>query len=218
MLILIIIFTFNNRHFQTMKKINNLEPNSVDFQNDNQLHELDQSEKEYNRMISQHMTYHKMLMDDLMKLSSESGSGPVSASSPMELLQQQMDQANKINVVRGLGTTIGNLNTSNQQLMKSASKFVDDGKENANKVSRLNKFILQRGSKLNKDIQAYDAINAKEQEQEQEGFTNNSKQIPNPTMDAALEVSELMNESQKYALVVFGVFAIFLLYKTVKHL
>ena len=30
---------------------------------------LDQSEKEYNRMISQHMTYHKLLMDDLMKLS-----------------------------------------------------------------------------------------------------------------------------------------------------
>lgn len=218
MLILIIIFTFNNRHFQTMKKINNLEPNSVDFQNDSQLRELDQSEKEYNRMISQHMTYHKMLMDDLIKLSSESGSGQVSASSPMELLQQQMDQANKNNVVRGLGTTIGNLNASNQQLMKSASKFVDDGKENANKVSRLNKFILQRGSKLNKDIQAYDAITAKEQEQEQEGFTNNSNQIPNPTMDAALEVSELMNESQKYALVVFGVFAIFLLYKTVKHL
>ena len=38
------------------------------------------------------------------------------------------------------------------------------------------------------------------------------------TMDAALEVSEIMSESQKYAFFIFGAFAIFLLYKTIKHM
>jgi hypothetical protein len=37
-------------------------------------------------------------------------------------------------------------------------------------------------------------------------------------MDAALEMSKTMSESQKYALFVFGAFAMVLLYKTVKHL
>ena len=37
-------------------------------------------------------------------------------------------------------------------------------------------------------------------------------------MDAALEISEMMNESQKYALVLFGLIALVLLYKTVKYL
>jgi hypothetical protein len=199
-----------------MKKRGNPEPTSVDSNNDNDvLHALDQSEKEYNRMISQHMTYHKMLMDDLIKLSSETGSGSIPASSPRELLQQQLVQANKINVVRGLGTTVGNLNASNQNLLKSASKFVDDGNQNAKTVSRLNNFIRQSGSKLNKNIQEYQAITAGALNTNamNEGFSN-----PNPTLDAALEVSELVNESQKYALIVFGVLAIGLLYKTMKHL
>ena len=212
----------NNRQHLIMKKRGNPEPTSVDSNNDNDvLHALDQSEKEYNRMISQHMTYHKMLMDDLIKLSSETGSGSITASSPSELLQQQLVQANKINVVRGLGTTVGNLNASNQNLLKSASKFVNDGNQNAKTVSRLNNFIRQGGSKLNKNIQEYQAITAGALNTNamNEGFSNpNPNPNPNPTLDAALEVSELVNESQKYALIVFGVLAIGLLYKTMKHL
>ena len=63
---------------------NRMEPESVPSANVNDdMRALDQSEKEYNRMISQHVTYHKLLMDDLMKLSSESGSGSEAAISVM---------------------------------------------------------------------------------------------------------------------------------------
>ena len=62
---------------------------------------LDQSEQEYNRMISQQMTYHKTMMDDLMKLSSESGS------------------ANNINIVSGLGTTVSNMNATYEHLVNA---------------------------------------------------------------------------------------------------
>ena len=152
---------------------------------------LDQSEQEYNRMISQQMTYHKMMMDDLMKLSSESGSG----------------SENNINIVSGLGTTVSNMNATNAQLMNAVSNYADQGKQSATTASKLNAYTKKTASKLNDDIQAYNAL----VNQNQEGFAN-------PTMDAALEISEMMNESQKYALVLFGLFAMFLLYKTVKHL
>jgi hypothetical protein len=154
---------------------------------------LDQSEQEYNRMISQQMTYHKMMMDDLIKLSSESGSSG--------------SDANNINVVSGLGTTVSNMNATNAQLMNAVSNYADQGKQSATTASKLNAYTKKTASKLNDDIQAYNSL----VNQHQEGFAN-------PTMDAALEISEMMNESQKYALVLFGLIALVLLYKTVKHL
>ena len=152
---------------------------------------LDQSEQDYNRMISQQMTYHKTMMDDLMKLSSESGS------------------ANNINIVSGLGTTVSNMNATNEQLVNAVSNYADQGKQSATTASKLNAYTKKTVSKLNDDIQAYNSL----MNQNQEGFKN-----ANPTMDAALEISEMMNESQKYALVLFGLIALVLLYKTVKHL
>lgn len=176
---------------------------------------LDQSEKEYNRMLSQHTTYHRMLMDDLMKLSSESGSGS-SGTGPRDLLKQQINQANQANIVSGMGTTIGNLNTSNQGIMKYASKFVSDTDTNAQTVSRLNAFIKQNASKLNTDLNEYQKLAS--QYKVKEGFSTTSKMVTNPTMDAALEVSNITRESQKYALIIFGIFATYTLYKTIKHL
>ena len=163
-------------------------------------HALDQSEREYNRMISRHMTYHKMMMDDLMKLSTMSESG---ASMNPTTLSEQID------VVSGLGTTVSNIDSTNKSILKTAAQFVDQGKQNADTVSKLNAYLKTTGSKLNDDIKAYDKLMKKE------GFSNNSD---TNTMDAALEISQTVSESQKYALVVFGTFALFLLYKTVKHL
>ncbi len=157
---------------------------------------LDESEKEYNRMISQHTTYHRLLMDDLMKLSSESGSGSNS------LIQQQVAQSN---LIRGMGATIGNLNATDQRLMNTASDFTVDTNANAREVSGLNKRILQNTSKFNETIDSYNAL--------REGFTKQS-----PTMDAALEVSNRMKESHKYAFFIFGIVAIYALYKTTKQL
>lgn len=164
-------------------------------ENTNETYALDQSEQEYNRMISQHMTYHRMMMDDLMKLSSESGSGSNPPSQDV------------LNVVSGLGTTVGNIDTSNKRLLQTASKYVDQGKDRTNTVSKLNAYIKANSAKLKDDITAYDALTSKE------GFAN-----ANPTMNAALEMSEIMNESQKYALVIFGSLSVYLLYKIVKHL
>ena len=62
----------------------------------------------------------------------------------------------------------------------------------------------QMGLKLQDNMKTYDATMS-----QKEGFD---------TMDAALEVSEIMSESQKYAFFIFGAFAIFLLYKTIKHM
>ena len=166
--------------------------------------ELDQSEREFNRMISQHMTYHRMMMDDLMKLSSGSESS---------------DQLP--NVVSGLGTTVANIDESNQQLQQSAAKYAEQGKQSAATVSNLNAFMRSNSSKLNNDIKAYTAIAQKE------GFTSNGSNgrngsngsnAPNPTMDAALETSAITRESQKYALVIMGLAAMYLLYKTIKKL
>ena len=161
---------------------------------------LDKSEREYNRMISQHMTYHKMMMDDLMKLSTMSESG---ASMNPAALSEQID------VVSGLGTTVSNIDSSNTSILKTAAQFVDQGKQNAGTVSKLNAYLKTTGSKLNDDIKAYDKLMKKE------GFSNNGN---TDSMDAALEISQTVSESQKYALVILGSFALFLLYKTVKHL
>lgn len=159
-------------------------------ENTHAMRALDQSEQEYNRMISQQMTYHKTLMDDIMKLSSESRS-----------------DINKIDVVAGLGTTINNMNATNERLATSVSTYADQSKQSSDTASKLHAYTKTTTSKLNDDIQAYDSL----VNQNKEGFVN-------PTMDAALEMSEIMNESQKYALVIFGLFAMFLLYKTIKHL
>jgi hypothetical protein len=159
---------------------------------------LDQSEKEYNRMISQHTTYHRMMMDDLMKLSSESGS--MNANANANAMVEQMT------IVAGLGSTVEALDASNQQLMQAAAKYVDQGKQRAITASNLNAYMHQTGLKLQDDMKAYDAAVSNAQK---EGFD---------TMDAALEISEIMSESQKYALFIFGAFAMFLLYKTVKQL
>lgn len=167
--------------------------------------ELDQSEREFNRMISQHTTYHRMMMDDLMKLSSGSESS---------------DHNQLPNVVSGLGTTVANIDESNQQLQQSAAKYAEQGKQSAATVSNLNTFMRSNSSKLNNDIKAYTAIAQKE------GFTSNGSNgsnvsngaYPNPTMDAALETSAIVRESQKYALVILGLAAMYLLYKTIKKL
>ena len=194
-----------------MKHGKHIDPETVLGQSSEDVRALDQSEKEYNRMISQHMMYHKMLMDDLIKLSSESGSGSGSASLalPQQLLQQQANQANQANIVGGLGTTIGNLNSNRDQLMKSASKYAGESSVNAQTVARLNNFIHENADTLVKKL-------ASSSKNTSEGFANPT--TPNPTLDGALEVSEIMRESHKYALVIFGLFATYLLYKTTKNL
>lgn len=107
---------------------------------------LDASEREYNRMISQHTTYHRMMMDDLMKLSTETGSGSGSATfDPMS-------------VVSGLGTTVETLDASNQQLLQSAAKHAEQGKQRAITASNLNAYMTETGVKLQDDMKAYDAI------------------------------------------------------------
>jgi len=163
---------------------------------------LDKSEREYNRMISQHATYHKMMMDDLMKLSTMSESG---ASMNPAALSEQID------VVSGLGTTVSNIDSSNQRILKTATQYVDQGKQHAGTMNNLNAYRKMTGSKLNDDINAYDKLMKKE------GFSNNNNSNTD-SMDAALEISETVSESQKYALVIFGALALVLLYKTVKHL
>ena len=161
-------------------------------ENTSETHLLDASEREYNRMISQHTTYHRMMMDDLMKLSME----PESANAAYD----------PIGIVTGLGTTVTNLDASNKQLLQSAAKRAEQGKQRAITASNLNAYMHETGVKLQDDMKAHDAIMTTAQ---REGFD---------TMDAALEMSETISESQKYALFVFGAFAVFLLYKTIKHL
>lgn len=161
-------------------------------ENTSETRALDASEREYNRMISQHMTYHRMMMDDLMKLSAESGNAAANpAFDPM-------------NVVSGLGTMVQTLDASNQQLLQSAAKHAEQGKQRAATASKLTAYMNETGAKLQHHISAYDDAIA-----QKEGFD---------TMDAALEMSARISESQKYALFIFGAFAMFLLYKTVKHL
>ncbi len=195
---------------------NNSEPSQVQHAppSDDVQTALDQSEKEYNRMISQHMMYHRMLMDDLIKLTTETGSR--SGSLPSQLLQQQMDQAKQANTVQGLGTTIGNMNANRDQLMNSASKIAGKSSVNAQTVARLNQFIQQQGSALVKNLDSFDSLDSLDSTNKTaEGFANPA---PNPTLDGAVEVSAIMRESHKYALIVAGVIAVYLLYKTTKNL
>jgi len=192
---------------------------------DDDMRALDQSEKEYNRMISQHAMYHKLMMDDLITLSSESGSGSGMALEPgpaQQMLQQQMDESNQTNIISGFGTTIGRMNANRDQLMQSASKFAGKSPINSQTVARLNDSIRASGSDILKNIHAattptavptmtVPTMAAPTTAPVAEGF------VPNPTLDGALEVSAVMRESHKYALVIFGIFATFLVYKTIKH-
>jgi hypothetical protein len=161
---------------------------------------LDESEREYNRMISQNMTYHRMMMDDIMRLSAETESSATSTAGT---------SFDAMNAVSGLGTIVQNLDGSNEQLLKSAAKYAEQGIQRATTESKLNAFINEMGTNLQDDIKAYDAIVQKE------GFDNMDRAN---TLNAALGTSQLVRESQKYALFIFGAFAMFALYKTVKHL
>jgi len=192
------------------------EPDAVHpVADDDDMRALDQSEKEYNRMISQHAMYHKLMMDDLITLSSESGSGSGMALEPgpaQQMLQQQMDESNQTNIISGIGTTIGRMNANRDQLMQSASKFAGKSPINSQTVARLNDSIRASGSDILKNIHAATTPTAvPTMAPVAEGF------VPNPTLDGALEVSAVMRESHKYALVIFGIFATFLVYKTMKH-
>jgi hypothetical protein len=162
-------------------------PNST-----NETQVLDQTEKEYDRMISQQMMYHRVMMEDLMKLSTEKGS--------------TIDD--RMNAVAGLGNTMLAIDASNRNLLQSAQGITNQGSQNATTASNLHANIKETSASLANDVSQYAALM---QQMQKEGFSN-------PTMDAALENSAIMSESEKYALVLFGVCAIFLIYKTVKYL
>jgi hypothetical protein len=190
---------------------------------DDDMRALDQSEKEYSRMISQHATYHKMLMDDLITLSSGSGSGSGSGmmlepGPAQQMLQQQMDQSKQTNLINGIGTTIGRMNSNRDQLMQSASKFAGKSPINSQTVARLNDSIRANGSDVLKTIHATTATKAPNATKATKATKATEGFAPNPTLDGALEVSTITRESHKYALVIFGIFASFLVYKTIKHL
>ena len=93
--------------------------------------------------------------------------------------------------------------------MQSAATQVEQGKQRATVASKLNAFINEMGANIQNDMKAYDEIVQKE------GFDTMSA---NDTLDAALGISQTMSESQKYALFVVGAIAMFMLYKTAKHL
>lgn len=256
-------------------------PNST-----NETQVLDQTEKEYDRMISQQMMYHRVMMEDLMKLSSEKGSSfsYTSAGSGMwagepaneytcanavghradlggwciftrendaknecnsdptclgyvsnspdgfQLTKKPVanDVANgifykkiitpvdislgdRMNTVAGLGNTIAAIDVSNRNLLQSAQGIVNKGSQNATTASNLHANIKETRASLASDVAQYAALMKQMQQMQKEGFSN-------PTMDAALENSAIVSESEKYALVLFGVCAIFLFYKTVKYL
>ena len=171
------------------------------------LRALDNSETEYNRMLSRHMTQHRILMDDLMKLSTESGSG--SGSGPRDVLKKQKTEADQAALVKRIGTTMSALNASDQRLMKSAPQFMDETKASDKKTAQLVKSGDQRGAQFIRDIDAYEAlidtINSRE------GFENASR-------DGALEVSQLKRESHKYMFAILGVVALYAFYKTLKQI
>jgi uncharacterized protein YdcH (DUF465 family) len=171
------------------------------------LRALDKSETEYNRMLSRHMTQHRILMDDLMKLSTESGSG--SGSGPRDVLKKQKAEADQAALVKRIGTTMSALNASDQRLMKPAPQFMDETKASDKKTAQLVKSGEQKGAHFIRDIDAYDAlidtINSRE------GFENASR-------DGALEVSQLKRESHKYMFAILGVVALYAFYKTLKQI
>ena len=182
-----------------MKSTMNMEavPNSTD-----ETQYLDLSEKEYNRMISQQMMYHKVMMEDLMKLSTETETGSNLSLQPQDQAQMQ----HQMSVVAGLGNTVETINTSNKQLLELANKKSKQGSLNAQTASMMNTNMDEINANLRNDVMAYAAL-------KQEGFSNN-----NHSMNAALDNSAIVLESQKYALALFGAFSIYLLYKTVKYL
>ena len=171
------------------------------------LRALDKSETEYNRMLSRHMTQHRILMDDLMKLSTESGSG--SGYGPQDVLKKQKAEADQAALVKRVGTTMSALNASEQRLMKSAPQFMDETKASDKKTAQLVKSGEQKGAQFIRDIDAYEAlidtINSRE------GFENASR-------DGALEVSQLKRESHKYMFAILGVVALYAFYKTLKQI
>jgi hypothetical protein len=171
------------------------------------LRALDNSETEYNRMLSRHMTQHRILMDDLMKLSTESGSG--SGSGPRDVLKKQKAEAEQAARVKRIGTTMSALNASDQRLMKSAPQFMDETRASDKKTAQLVKSGDQKGAQFIRDIDAYEAlidtINSRE------GFENASR-------DGALEVSQLKRESHKYMFAILGVVALYAFYKTLKQI
>lgn len=171
------------------------------------LRALDNSETEYNRMLSRHMTQHRILMDDLMKLSTESGSG--SGSGPRDVLKKQKAEADQAALVKRIGTTMSALNASDQRLMKPAPQFMDETKASDKKTAQLVKSGEQKGAQFIRDIDAYEAlidtINSRE------GFENASR-------DGALEVSQLKRESHKYMFAILGVVALYAFYKTLKQI
>ena len=173
-------------------------PNSTD-----ETQYLDLSEKEYNRMVSQQMMYHKVMMEDLMKLSTETETGSSNS------LQTQDQMLRQMSLVAGLGNTVETMNASNTQLLDSANKKSKQGSVNAQTASMLSANMNEINAKLHNDVTAYDAL-------QKEGFSNNNNN--NHNMKAALDNSAVVLESQKYALVLFGAFSIYLLYKTVKYL
>ena len=168
---------------------------------------LDQSEKEYNRMISQQMMYHKVMMEDLMKLTTETEAG---ASNSLQMQDQMQD---RMRVVAGLGNTVETMNASNKQLMELANKKSKQGNANAQTASMLSAKMDEINANLHNDVVAYDAL-------QQEGFSNprNTNKPNNTNMKAALDNSAVVLESQKYALALFGAVSIYLLYKTIKYL
>ena len=161
-------------------------------------HVLDQSEIEYDKMISQNAIYHRTMMEDLMKLSSESGSGSNSSS-------------NQLDMIIGLGNTIGAIDTSNSKLVSFAQKKSTYGVKNAQLSPSLTTQINETKTKLRTTANEYDELMSKMQ---REGFETPTMD----TMNAALGHSEIVFESQKYAFVLLGVFAIYLLHKTIKQL
>lgn len=159
---------------------------------------LDQSEKEYDKLISQNAIYHKTMIEDLIKLSSESGSGSGSGS----------NSGKKLDMIFGLTQTIDAIDETNSKLMTSAQKKLNSGSQNAHVSPILNSEINETKNKLIATTKDYDKLM---QRMKREGFSN-------PTMDAAVGNSAVVYESQKYAFLLFGVCAIFLLYKTAKYL
>lgn len=177
-------------------------PNSTD-----ETQYLDLSEKEYNRMVSQQMMYHKVMMEDLMKLSTETETGSNLSLQPQDQAQMQR----QMSVVAGLGNTVETMNASNTQLLELANKKSKQGSLNAQTASTMNASMDKINTNLHNDVMAYDAL-------KQEGFSNNHNNHNNHSMNAALDNSAVVLESQKYALALFGAFSIYLLYKTVKYL
>ena len=161
---------------------------------------LDDSEREYNRMISKHMTYHRMMMDDIMKLSAVSETSSANPSASVDMMT----------VMSGLGTIVQNLDASSEQLMQSAATQVEQGKQRALTSSKLNAFINKMGTNIQNDIKSYDEIVQKE------GF--DTMAAHDTSLDAAVGISQTISESHKYALFVFGAIDMFMLYKTAKHL